>query len=158
MSKRLPGSINRRIAELPPHLRALRENLEQTSLEDYQDALARKTTAALSTSAYPLERAFEITDNLLVELAEEGLAAAEKATGPDRAADLRRLRDLKVITANLCDRLVNTHRIRSAVQHAYIDVEPELVYEAASLLPDDALVFLRSYVTWLRELGFDLPG
>lgn len=156
MPKPLPRSIARRIIELPPHVRALRENLESITLEDYRDALLSKTTAGLNASVYPLERPFEIVDNILLELAEEGLAAAEKATGPDRPGNLRRLRDLHVISALRCERLINIHRVRNDAQHEYIDVDPKIVYEAASMLPDEALDFLRDYVTWLRELGFDL--
>jgi len=156
MPKPLPRSIAKRIVELPPHVRALRENLARIALEDYQDAFAKKTTAALNAFVYPLERPFEIVDNILLELAEEGLAAAQKATGPDRADDLRRLRDLKVISAARYKRLLKAHRIRNDAQHAYVDLDPKLVYEAASTFPDEALAFLREYVAWLRELGFDL--
>ena len=158
MPKPLPRSIARRIIELPPHVRALRENLESITLADYRDALLNKTSADLNTSVYPLERPFEIVDNILLELAEEGLAAAEKATGPDRPSDLRRLRDLHVISAARCERLVNAHRARNDAQHEYIDVDPKIVYEAASVLSDEALGFLRDYVGWLRGVGFDLPG
>ena len=156
MPKPLPQPIVKRIAELPPHVRALRENLERITLDEYQRALAGRTTDDFNTAVYPLERPFEIVDNMLIELAEEGLAAAERATGPERADDLRRLRDLGVITSDHCDRLIRCNRVRNATQHAYADIEPEAVYEAAMILRDEAIPFLRNYVAWLRELGFEV--
>lgn len=154
--KPLPRSIASRIIALPPHVRALRENLEAITLDDYRAAVSSKTTAGLNASVYPLERPFEIVDNILLELAEEGLAAAEKATGPTRPDDLRRLRDLGVVSAARCARLIDCHRARNDAQHEYVDIDPKIVYLAASALPDDALGFLREYVAWLKELGFEL--
>jgi uncharacterized protein YutE (UPF0331/DUF86 family) len=157
MRKPLPRSIARRIVELPSHIRALRENLERITLEEYRRALVSRTTSDLNTSVYPLERPFEIVDNIVLELAEEGLAATEKATGPDRPADLRRLRDLGVITTVRCKRLIDCHRVRNEAQHGYVDIDPKIVYEAAIMLPDEAIDFLRDYVAWLRKRGFELP-
>jgi uncharacterized protein YutE (UPF0331/DUF86 family) len=156
MAKPLSRSIARRIVELPAHIRALRENLERIAPEQYRRSLVSRTTADLNNSVYPLERPFEVVDNILLELAEEGLAAAEKATGPDGPSNLQRLRDLGIISAGACERLIECHRVRNAAQHAYVDIDPQLVYEAAALLPDEARAFVRNYVAWLRELGFEL--
>ena len=157
MTRPLPRAVARRIVELPAHIRALRENVERITLDEYERALANRTTADLNASVYPLERPFEIVDNILLELAEEGLAAADKATGPDRPANLRRLRDLGVISAARSERLTACHRVRNDAQHAYVDIDPKIVYEAATILPDEALDFLRDYVAWLKERGFELP-
>lgn len=156
MTKPLPRAIARRIVELPAHIRALRENVERITLDEYERALVSRTTSDFNAAVYPLERPFEIVDNILLELAEEGLAAAEKATGPDRPANLRRLRDLGVISAAQSERLIDCHRVRNDAQHAYIDIDPKIVYEAATILPEEALDFLRDYVAWLRERGFEL--
>lgn len=157
MARSLPRRIGRRIVGLPPHIRALRENLEQISLDDYRRALASRTTGDLNASVYPIERPFEIVDNYVLELAQEGLEAAEKPTGPDRAADLRRLRDHGVISAQRCKRLLEINRIRNDAQHGYVDVDPKVLYDAASKLPEEAIAFLQDYVDWLRALGFELP-
>ncbi len=157
MAKPLPRPIAGRIIELPPHVRALRENAERITLHEYRRALTSRTTADLNAAVYPLERPFEIVDNILLELAEEGLVAAGKPTGRDRPQNLRRLRDLGVISARRCERLIECHRAHNAAQHGYVDVDPKIVHEAATSLADEALDFLRSYVKWLRELGFELP-
>lgn len=130
--------------------------MEQITLDDYRRALVSSTTADLNAAVYPLERPFEIVDNILLELAEEGLAAAEKATGPDRPANVRRLRDLGVISAAQSERLIDCHRVRNDAQHGYVDIDPKIVYEAATILPDEALGFLRDYVAWLKKNGFEL--
>ena len=156
MTKPLPRAIAKRIVELPAHIRALRENLEQITLVDYQRALVSRTTSDLNAAVYPLERPFEIVDNILLELAEEGLAAAERATGPDRPANVRRLRDLGVISAAQSERLIDCHRVRNDAQHAYVDIDPKIVYEAAAILPDEALSFLRDYIAWMQKSGFEL--
>ena len=156
MARSLPRAVARRIVGLPPHIRALRENLERISLDDYRRALASRTTDDLNASVYPIERPFEIVDNYVLELAQEGLEAAEKPTGPGRADDLRRLRDLGVISREQCKRLLEINRIRNDARHGYVDIDPRVLYEAASRLPEEAIAFLQDYVGWLRGLGFEL--
>ena len=155
--KPLPRAIAKRILVLPPHVRALRENLERISLDEYKLGLASRTTNELNVYVYPIERPFEIVDNILLELAEEALAAAGKATGPRRADDLQRLRDNKVIGERRRRRLAEIHRVRNDAQHAYVDVDPKVLYEAGARLADDAIGFLQDLVDWLRDLGFELP-
>jgi len=69
MAKPLPRAIAGRITELPPHVRALRENAERITLDEYRRALTSRTTA----------------DVLVLARRDQG-AAGTLPEDPDRAA------------------------------------------------------------------------
>jgi hypothetical protein len=69
----LPTPVKTRLAETDrKHALTLKKLLEETSKQEFVAAVAEGSTDALLTKVYPLERAFEILVNFVVELAALG--------------------------------------------------------------------------------------
>lgn len=106
---------------------------------------------------YPLERAFEIVDNYVVELAALGLAECG-IESLDAPRNLARLRKEGAIGGMRCRNLARIHRVRNELAHEYPDVRAQAVYEAAQLLAGELPGFFRDYAAWMRRLGFGPPS
>lgn len=150
--KGLPREVRVRIRDLPRHLRALRLLLSRTTVEQLEDAMRSGDEEVLIAQVYPVERAFELIDNHIGELAEIGLEHAGETLG-NGVENLRKLAATGVIPAALAKRLIGVHRARIDLQHGYPDVVAAGIYEAADLLANDVARFLSRYLRWLlREL------
>jgi uncharacterized protein YutE (UPF0331/DUF86 family) len=150
----LPTPIKTRLAETRKHALALKMLLESTTKEDFAAAVADGSADALMAKVYPLERAFEILVNLVVELAELGLQLAEIVPDASSAKVLKQLESEGVVSKSRRERLAAIYRARSEMQHAYPDVGAHATYEAAQSLFDELGGFFGDYARWLRELGY----
>lgn len=150
----LPTPIKTRLAETRKHALALKALLEGTTKEAFVAAVADGSGDALVTKVYPLERAFEILVNFVVELAELGLQLAEVVPDGSSAKVLRQLETEAVISRSRRERLAAIYRARSEMQHAYPDVGADATYDAARSLLDELGGFFGDYARWLRELGY----
>lgn len=101
----------------------------------------------LIAEVYPVERSFELIDNYIGELAEIALESVAEAVG-DGVENRRRLATIGAVSGALAERLVDVHRNRNALQHAYPDVAAAGIYEAAAGLADDVPRFLDQYLRW----------
>lgn len=128
--------------------------LEDTSKQEFVAAVSDGSTEALLTKVYPLERAFEILVNFVVELAELGLEVAEIVPDGSRAKVLQQLETEGVISKSRRERLVAIYRAHNEMQHAYPDVVANATYDAARSLLDEMAGFFRDYARWLRGLGY----
>lgn len=150
----LPTPIKTRLAETRKHALALKALLETTTKASFASAVADGSPDALVTTVYPIERAFEILVNFVVELAELGLQLAEITPEGSRAKALEQLKDEGVISESRRGRLVAIYRVRSQMQHAYPDVGAQSTYDAARSLLDELAGFFSDYARWLRGLGY----
>jgi uncharacterized protein YutE (UPF0331/DUF86 family) len=150
----LPTPIKTRLAETRKHALALKGLLEGTTKETFAAAVAEGSADALVTTVYPLERAFEILVNFIVELAELGLQLAEIVPDASSARVLKQLEKEGVISKSRRERLAVIYRARSEMQHAYPDVGAHQTYDAAQSLLDELGGFFRDYARWLRELSY----
>jgi uncharacterized protein YutE (UPF0331/DUF86 family) len=150
----LPTPIKTRLAETRKHALALKGILEGTTREAFAAAVADGSADALVTNVYPLERAFEILVNFIVELAELGLQLAEIVPDSSSARVLKQLETEGVISKSRRERLAVIYRARSEMQHAYPDVGAQQTYDAAQSLLDELGGFFADYARWLRELGY----
>jgi uncharacterized protein YutE (UPF0331/DUF86 family) len=150
----LPTPIKTRLSETRKHALALKKLLEDTSKQEFIAAVADGSTDALLTKVYPLERAFEILVNFVVELAELGLQVAEIVPDGSSTKVLQQLETEGVISKSRRERLVAIYRARNEMQHAYPDVGANATYDAARSLLDELAGYFRDYARWLRELGY----
>jgi hypothetical protein len=102
---------------------------------------------------YPLERAFEILCNYVDELNELGLQEAGLTAG-DRPTDLRLLERERVIGPERARRWRGILEARNELQYEYPDRRAARIYEAALELARDLPAYVRTYVDWMRRLGF----
>jgi uncharacterized protein YutE (UPF0331/DUF86 family) len=113
-----------------------------------------------SSRAYAVERPFELLENYVIELAHLGLVetgaigAEDSTTGRE---DLRSLAESGVITKTLRDRLVELHELRNQLVHEYPDVKAHRLYAAATALLPLVREFMSRCLTWLADLGFEVP-
>jgi uncharacterized protein YutE (UPF0331/DUF86 family) len=133
---------------------ALKALLERTTREDFVAAAREGSVDALVTKVYPLERAFEILVNFVVELAELGLQLADVVPDGSSAKVLEQLERQGVISKSRRVRLVAIYRARSELQHAYPDVVAPSTYDAAQSLLGELGGFFGDYGRLLRELGY----
>jgi uncharacterized protein YutE (UPF0331/DUF86 family) len=150
----LPTPIKTRLAETRKHALALKALLEGTTKEEFVAAVAEGSADALLSKVYPLERAFEILVNFVVELAELGLQLAEIVPDGSSAKVLKQLESEGVLSKSRRERLAAIYRARSEMQHAYPDVGAHSTYDAARSLLDELGGFFTDYARWLRELGY----
>lgn len=150
----LPTPIKTRLAETRKHALALKALLEGTTKEAFVAAARDGSPGALIETVYPVERAFEILTNFVVELAELGLQLAEIVPDSSSAKVLRQLETERVVSKSRRARLAAIYRARSELQHAYPDVGAQATYDAARALLDELGGFFGDYARWLRELGY----
>jgi uncharacterized protein YutE (UPF0331/DUF86 family) len=155
-----PRAIRTRLADVPRHYKALGYALEQfESEEEYVAAATSKDPKELAR-AYAVERPFELLENYVIELAHGGLVETGAIAAEDSTSgreDLRSLADRNVITKTLRDRLVELHDLRNQLVHEYPDVKAHRLYNAAVALLPVVREFLARYLTWLADLGFEVP-
>jgi uncharacterized protein YutE (UPF0331/DUF86 family) len=150
----LPRPIKTRLAEARKHALALKAMLERTTRDGFVTAAREGTPDALVSTVYPLERAFEILVNYVVELAGHGLRLANVVPDGSSAKVLAQLEGEGVISKSRRARLAAIYRARSEMQHAYPDVIAGSTYDAAQSLLSDLGGFFSDYARWLRELGY----
>jgi uncharacterized protein YutE (UPF0331/DUF86 family) len=150
----LPTPITTRLEETRKHALALKAVLEAKTGADYAAAASDGSIDALVATVYPLERAFEILTNLVVELAEQGLTLSGRVPDGSKVKVLGQLVDAGAIAAGTRDSLVFVYRVRNDMQHMYPDVRAPAVYEAAQRLLAELPRFFGDYARWMRELGY----
>ena len=154
----LPTPIKTRLAETRKHALALKALVEGTTREEFVAAVAHGSPDALVTTVYPLERAFEILVNFVIELAHFGLQLAQIVPEGSGAKVLDQLAAEGVISKSRRDMLAAIYRARNEMQHAYPDVGAQATYDAAGALLDEFGGFFGDYARWLRGLGFGTEG
>lgn len=149
----LPTPIKTRLAATRKHALALKTLLEGTTQEAFVAAARDGSPAALVTHVYPLERAFEILVNFVVELAGLGLQVAGIVPEGSGAKVLEQLEKERVISKSRRTRLAAIYQARNEMQHAYPDVVAQSTYEAARSLLAELGGFFGDYARWLRQHG-----
>lgn len=146
-----------RLRGLVPALQTLQLLLEEISYDDYRSGLHGRDPVRLKDKVLPLERAFEIVSNYVVELT--GLALGELAIAPvDGVRDLEALAGQGVITKRLADQLGEIHRARNGLTHDYPDVRASIVYPACQSAAKLVRPFARAYLRWLGTIGYTVPN
>jgi uncharacterized protein YutE (UPF0331/DUF86 family) len=147
---RLPIDVRARLRDIPRHLRALQSLLATTDEDRYSDAARSSDPDVLTRDVYPLERAFEIIGNYVVELAKSAveLIGLEPQDG---VSNLRRLADEGALSRSRAAQLIDVHRTRNNLTHQYPDVHARMVFEAAEILERETGPFLRDLTRWLIE-------
>ena len=150
---RIPLAIAQRLRGLMDDLKVQELLLSEVSFDDYKSAIHGRDPIKLARTAYPLERAFEIASNYVVELV--GLALKELDIAPvDGPADLQRSADEEIVSQRMADELADIHRARNGLQHDYPDLRASTIYPACEQLVKLTPAFLRAYVRWLRTAGY----
>jgi uncharacterized protein YutE (UPF0331/DUF86 family) len=149
----IPLPIAQRIRGLVTGYRTLQLIVAEVSEVDYRDALDSRDPQRLKNIVYPLERAFEIASNYVVELVALGLEELGR-TPIDGPTDLRAFRDEGVLPRRMSGQLAQIHRARNELAHDYPDVRAATIYEACRAQIKVIPAFLRVYANWLKSLGY----
>lgn len=151
----LPRRIAVRLADLPRRYLVLKQ-----ALEDFGDAGAFVEAAGSSdprelARAYVLERAFEVVENSLTELARHGLIHAglrDAGAGGSARADFRTLHEAGVISDAQRRLLVAVQQRRTQLGHDYVDAQARSTWEAAQELREKLPDLIRAYRDWLARV------
>lgn len=149
--RRLPAGVRERLADIPRHLRALRSIAGSVSAERYQQAYQSGDADALARDVYPIERALEILDNYMIEMAEAGVKALGQAPDTSGVANLRTLVENGAVSSSCVERLIDVHRTRNQLIHNYPHVRARMIFDAVEILDKEVVAFMRGYVPWLVE-------
>jgi uncharacterized protein YutE (UPF0331/DUF86 family) len=152
-ARRIPVPIAQRISGLVTDYRTLQLILAEVSEVGYREALASRDPQRLKDVVYPLERAFEIANDYVVELVALGLEELGQ-TPIDGPTDLQAFRDEGVLPRRLTDQLARIHRARNDLTHDYPDVRAATIYEACRAQVKVIPAFLRAYAKWLKSRGY----
>ena len=155
-AKALKRKALRRLADMGRQADALDLALEPYAGTDgartFADAFGSPDLTALN-SVRDVERGVEVMFSWVAELSAFGLELAGERIAedePNAREDFRRLRELGVLDATTCTRLVRVAGVRNRVVHEYAEVDPEAVYEAANTLREALPGFVGGYQDWVR--------
>jgi uncharacterized protein YutE (UPF0331/DUF86 family) len=155
----LQRKVLERLTDVPRHYRAL-----GTAMATLGEGFGRDRFARAAASEDPselnrvkaIERGVDQLFNYSAELAALGLELAElRAPDDEQSArgDLRRLREIGVIDAELRDQLTRVARVRNRMVHDYVGVAAFDVHEAARLIHAALPRFVAACQQWVRA-GF----
>jgi hypothetical protein len=144
---RLPFDVKQRLREIPRHVHALHHLLDTTDEDGFVRAAAHNDTSELAAVVYPLERAFEIVDRHVCELAVLAVHHAGLPMG-EPEDDIHRLALLHATSPARAAALAAAHRARPALDRlCTLDDRRELA-RAAALLGREIVPFLAEYTSW----------
>lgn len=153
-SRGLRDAILRRLEDLPRQYASL-----ETAMASFGDEFDRGAFASAFTSddleaynrAQAIEQGFTRLQNYVVELAGAGaeLAGLRGKARAEARRDLELLRGAGVISASLAERLAGLQRMRNALQHACIDLDPSELHAAVLALHDAIPTFTRALRDWI---------
>jgi uncharacterized protein YutE (UPF0331/DUF86 family) len=138
---------------MKPTAQALALLLGRISFDEYKAGLHSHDPVILADVVYPLERAFEVANNYVIELVE--LALEELGVTPvEGPRNLELLTEAGVITTRLAEQLADIHRARNQLSHDLPDLGASILYPACEELVKVLPAFFRAYGAWLRERGY----
>lgn len=153
-SRGLREAILRRLEDLPRQYAAL-----QTAMSSFGDEFDRTAFASALEGddldaynrAQAIEQGFTRLQNYVVELAGAAaeLAGLRAKARAEARRDLELLRDAGVLSASLAERLAGLQRMRNALQHADIDLDPGELHAAVLALHDAIPSFTRALRDWI---------
>jgi len=146
-----------RLSGILTDVKVLKLLFDEVSLDAYRDGLKGKDPIALIETVYPLERAFEVGSNYMVELIELGLGELGIAS-KDGPRDIGAFVSQKVISASMGEQLVAIHRARNMLTHDYPDLKASVVYDGATVCVNVLPRFVQRYITWLASIGYATPA
>jgi hypothetical protein len=154
---RLPADVKQRLAELPHHVHALQSLVEQIDEDRFAQTAAHPDATALLTVVYPLERAVEVVDRYVCDLA----ASAIRCGGlmverPDE--NLRRLPMIGVTSRRRAEFLLSVHHARERLERPPDAAARRNLARAAAVLAREAMPFLGDCTAWLLAHEPDPDG
>lgn len=155
--------VKRKIADrtkdVGRHLRALRAAMatfgEDFDLDAFQAAFEADDPALLN-QVKAVERGVDQLHNYIADLAALGLELAGLRQREDElnaARDLRRLRDIRVLSGERMGRLQTLREVRRLLVHEYATATAEQVHAAALIVSTEIPNFNRTFGRWLKD-GF----
>jgi uncharacterized protein YutE (UPF0331/DUF86 family) len=158
--KRWQRDVVRHLEDFPRQYAAL-ENAMAAFGDDFD--LQRFTEAFNTTEdmeAYnrvqAVERAVGRVQNVVAELADAGASLAQLRRPPMRddgsqaQQAFAALRDAKVINSGLSRRLTRAQKVRSTIEHSYVQTPAGDVHRAAVLVHESARAFIGPYRSWIE--------
>lgn len=162
-AKTLKAKIRDRIADVRRHLIALRSAMaefgEDFDLAEFQAAY-RSEDPVLLNRVKAVERGVDQLYNYIAELAAFGLELAcvrERGEETNARRDLDALRNARVLSGELVDRLQRLRELRRLLVHEYATATAEEVHESARIVADAFPRFYNAYLRWI-EHGFKPDG
>lgn len=127
------------------------------ALQPFKDAYNTAEDMDAYNRVQAVERGLGRVQNYVAELAEAGvrLAALPRPTdnhGSPAQQAYEAMRDAKVISSDLCRRLVQAQNARTRIEHSYVQTPAGDVHRAAILVRDAARDLMGSYRTWIEPL------
>lgn len=127
-------------------------------LPPFKEAYSTADDLEAYSRVQALERAATRVQNYVAALAMAGAKLADLALEPigDDGSKAQRafeaLREAKVIGPSLCRRLVRAQRVRSRIEHSYLETPAGDVHRAVVLIHEAADEFIRPYRDWIEPL------
>lgn len=155
----LKRKVLARLTDVARHYRALK-----AAMAEFGDGFPRQRFTEATGSEDPAElnrikateRGLDQLFNYVAEFSALGLELAglrAPDAEPNARADLRRLRDIGVIDAALCEQLVRVAAIRNRMVHDYVVLAGSDTHEAVRLLASALPRYVDAYQRWLSA-GF----
>lgn len=168
MSKQSPEllarTISDRLAQLPRRLdllkRAMAEFGGEFNRQLFLDAF-ESDDLVLGNKVSALERDFEQLLNALAEIVRAGTTLAQFAPAKRRfdiSADLEKLAEQKVISRRQVTIWTRLQRARNDLQHDYIELSAEELYDAVKLLLNNFSILMTALSNWIVPLSRGLGG
>ncbi len=115
------GVIQRKLALLDSQVLRLREHMAGMSIEPFRENWAVRAVA---------ERTLQVCAEIMIDVAERLLALADAGPAATAAEAIEKLVQLGILTQ--AEPYRSMVRMRNIIVHGYEDVDPEILYQAAT--------------------------
>lgn len=152
----LRRAITLRLEDVHRQYAALQHAMAEFGSDFDRGSFSRAFETADDLHAYncaqAVTQAFTTVQNYVAELAASGaeLAGLRGKAGPNTVRDLGLLRDHRIISATLCQRLSDAQNIRNAVQHSYPELGADDLHEAVLALHNALSSFVAKFSRWIE--------
>ncbi len=115
------GVVQRKLALLDSQALRLREHMAGMSVETFRESWAARAVA---------ERTLQVCAEIMIDVAERLLALADAGPAATAAEAIEKLVQLGILTQ--AEPYRSKVRMRNIIVHGYEDVDPEILYSAAT--------------------------
>ena len=139
-------------------LERLKKLAEYLEFLDKKKALSYEEYLKDKEAQLAVERALQLSIQIVVDIAAHILATTSNKTPQDYSDAVVKLAEIGVIPAAYAGKIMAMPRFRNILVHEYVNINPRRVYENMQDHLVDFVLFARYIYDWLDKQGLSKPA
>ena len=139
-------------------LERLKKLAEYLEFLDKKKALSYEEYLKDKEAQLAVERALQLSIQIVVDIAAHILATTSNKTPQDYSDAVVKLAEIGVIPAAYAGKIMAMPRFRNILVHEYVNIDPRRVYENMQDHLVDFVLFARYIYDWLDKQGLSKPA